>query len=58
MGRAYGQNDFGTDRLDRAERTAAGLGEVSKRQYNKRFRLLTRMEAKLARLIHEQRRRG
>ncbi|WP_405495780.1 hypothetical protein [Streptomyces sp. NBC_00096] len=57
MGRAYGQNDFGTDRLDRAERTAAGLGEVSKRQYNKRFRLLTRMEAKLARLIHEQRRR-
>ncbi|MGW7195312.1 hypothetical protein [Streptomyces chryseus] len=57
IGRAYGQNDFGTDRLDRAERTAAGLGEVSKRQYNKRFRLLRRMEAKLARLIHEQRRR-
>ncbi|MGV9263492.1 hypothetical protein ACWDRR_02370 [Kitasatospora sp. NPDC003701] len=55
--RAYGQNDFGTDRLDRAERTAAGLGEISKRQYNKRFRLLRRMEAKLARLIHEQRRR-
>ncbi|MER5361247.1 hypothetical protein [Streptomyces sp. NPDC002785] len=57
IGRAYGQNDFGMDRLDRSERTAAGLGEVSKRQYNKRFRLLRRMEAKLARLIHEQRRR-
>lgn len=57
IGRAYGQNDFGVDRLDRAERAAAGLGDVSKRQYNKRFRLLSRTEAKLARLIHEQRRR-
>lgn len=57
IGRAYGQNDFGVDRLDRAERAAAGLGDVSKRQYNKRFRLLRRTEAKLARLIHEQRRR-
>ncbi|MFC8435111.1 hypothetical protein [Streptomyces sp. NPDC057253] len=57
IGRSYGQNDFGMDRLDRAERTAAGLGGISKRQYNKRFRLLRRMEAKLARLVHEQRRR-
>ncbi|MFG2927658.1 hypothetical protein [Streptomyces achromogenes] len=57
IGRSYGQNDFGMDRLNRAERTAAGLGEISKRQYNKRFRLLRRMEAKLARLIHEQHRR-
>ncbi|MFE1290230.1 hypothetical protein [Streptomyces sp. NPDC058751] len=57
IGRAYGRNDFGLDRLDRAGREAAGLGEVSKRQYNKRFRLLRRMEAKLARLIHEQQRR-
>ena len=57
ISRSYGQNDFGMDRLDRAERTAAGLGEISKRQYNKRFRLLRRMEAKLARLVHEQRRR-
>ncbi|MFD8786476.1 hypothetical protein [Kitasatospora sp. NPDC059599] len=55
--RAYGHNDFGRDRLDRAERAEAGLGELSKRQYNKRFRLLCRMEAKLARFIHEQRRR-
>ncbi|MFF6809534.1 hypothetical protein ACFZAG_06530 [Streptomyces sp. NPDC012403] len=57
IGRSYGQNDFGMDRLNRAGRTAAGLGEISKHQYNKRFRLLRRMEAKLARLIHEQRRR-
>ncbi|MFH9354590.1 hypothetical protein [Kitasatospora sp. NPDC017646] len=55
--RAYGHNDFGRDRLDRAERAEAGLGEISKRQYNKRFRLLCRMEAKMSRLIHEQRRR-
>ncbi|MEV7238164.1 hypothetical protein AB0N06_30745 [Streptomyces sp. NPDC051020] len=51
IGRSYGQNDFGMDRLNRVERTAAGLGAISKRQYNKRFRLLRRMEAKLARLI-------
>ncbi|MFF8670137.1 hypothetical protein [Streptomyces sp. NPDC015242] len=57
IGRSYGQNDFGMDRLNRSERTAAGLGVISKRQYNKRFRLLRRMEAKLARLIHEQHRR-
>ncbi|MER6632643.1 hypothetical protein ABT301_31220 [Streptomyces sp. NPDC000987] len=57
IGRSYGQNDFGRDRLNRAERTAAGLNAVSKRQYNKRFRLLRRMEAKLARLVHEQQRR-
>ncbi|MGW6708301.1 hypothetical protein ACWGDE_25880 [Streptomyces sp. NPDC054956] len=54
--RQYGENDFGLDRLNRAERAEAGIGEVSKRQYNKRFRLLRRMEAKLARLVHEQRR--
>ncbi|MFT2017404.1 hypothetical protein ACMA1D_16420 [Streptomyces sp. 796.1] len=53
IGRAYGQNHFAADRLNRAARTAAGLGEMSKRQYNKRFRLLRRMEAKLARLIHQ-----
>ncbi|MCJ0868949.1 hypothetical protein MTF69_06045 [Streptomyces sp. AP-93] len=55
--REYGENDFGMDRLNRAERAEAGIGELSKRQYNKRFRLLRRMEAKLARVVHEQRRR-
>ncbi|GGS03846.1 hypothetical protein Snoj_08630 [Streptomyces nojiriensis] len=55
--RRYGENDFGLDRLNRTERDEAGIGELSGRQYNKRFRLLRRMEAKLARLLHEQRRR-
>ncbi|GAA2913398.1 MULTISPECIES: hypothetical protein [Streptomyces] len=55
--RAYGDNDFELDRLNRAERAEAGLGGMSRRQYNKRFRLLRRMEAKLARLEHEQLRR-
>ncbi|MGW0984350.1 hypothetical protein ACWD33_26450 [Streptomyces xiamenensis] len=54
IGRSYGQHNTGHDRLDRTGRAAAGLGEISKRQYNKRFRLLRRMEAKLARLVHEQ----
>ncbi|MFI0985629.1 hypothetical protein [Streptomyces exfoliatus] len=54
--RQYGENDFGLDRLNREERAEAGIGDLSKRQYNKRFRLLRRMEAKLARLLHEQRR--
>ncbi|MBC9718340.1 hypothetical protein H9Y04_38030 [Streptomyces sp. TRM66268-LWL] len=57
IGRSYGENDFGFDRMNRAEREEAGLGELSKRRYNKRFRLLRRMEAKLARLLHEQQRR-
>ncbi len=55
--RQYGEDDFGLDRLNRTERSEAGIGELSKRQYNKRFRLLRRMEVKLARLMHEQRRR-
>ncbi|MFJ8988783.1 hypothetical protein ACIRQH_00070 [Streptomyces sp. NPDC102279] len=38
IGRSYGENDFGMDRLNRSERTAAGLGKIPKRQYNKRFR--------------------
>jgi hypothetical protein len=53
----YGRSDFLADRLNRAQRADAGLGEVSKRQYNKRFRLLRRMEAKLARILVEQRKR-
>ncbi|MEV4556818.1 hypothetical protein AB0K51_07440 [Kitasatospora sp. NPDC049285] len=57
IGRQDGQDDFGLDRLDRAGRAAAGLGDLSARRYNKRFRLLLRLEAKLVRLIHEQRRR-
>jgi hypothetical protein len=53
----YRRSDFLADRLNRAARADAGLGEMSKRQYNKRFRLLRRMEAKLARILAGQRRR-
>ncbi|MFC8197533.1 hypothetical protein ACFWBR_14660 [Streptomyces sp. NPDC060006] len=53
----FGRSDFLDDRLNRAQRAEAGLGEVSKRQYNKRFRLLRRMEAKLATILAGQRKR-
>ncbi|MFB9371834.1 hypothetical protein [Kitasatospora albolonga] len=53
----FGCGDFREDRLDRAERAGEGLGELSKRQYNKRFRLLARMETKLIRLVAEIRKR-
>ena len=52
-----GQSDFKAHRLNRERRSAAGLGELSKRQYNKRFRLLVRMEQKLATLEREIRKR-
>ena len=48
-----GRSDFQSDRLDRGGRRAAGLGELSRRQYNKRFRLLARIEHKLATLKRE-----
>lgn len=57
IAKRFGASDFLSDRLDRAGRAEAGLGEMSKRQYNKRFRLLRRMEAKLARILVEQRKR-
>ncbi|MEU4092600.1 hypothetical protein [Streptomyces sp. NPDC026673] len=57
IAKRFGASDFLADRLDRAGRAEAGLGEMSKRQYNKRFRLLRRMEAKLARILVEQRKR-
>ncbi|MHA6765248.1 hypothetical protein [Streptacidiphilus sp. PAMC 29251] len=51
IGKTFGGNDFLTDRLNREQRAAAGLGELSKRQYNKRFRLLQRLEAKLTTMV-------
>ena len=45
--------DFKTGRLNREERKKAALGEVSKRQYNKRFRLVTRMEERVLALAKE-----
>jgi hypothetical protein len=51
------RNNFKADRLNREGRSAAGLGELSKRQYNKRFRLLVRMERKVETLEREIRKR-
>lgn len=53
IGKTPGASDFRADRLNRERRAAAGLGELSRRQYNKRFRLLARMERKLATLERE-----
>lgn len=57
IARSPGESNFKEHRLNRARRAATGLGELSKRQYNKRFRLLTRMERKLATLEREIRKR-
>lgn len=51
--KAVGASDF---KADRVARRAAGL-DLSKRQYNKRFRLLARMERKRDRLARELRKR-
>ncbi len=50
--KAFGQNDFKADRLNRTARREGGL-DLSRRRYNKLFRLLTRMESKLQTLIRE-----
>jgi hypothetical protein len=48
--------DFKHDRLNRSERKNANL-EISKRQYNKRFRYLRRLQAKRDRLALELKKR-
>lgn len=45
-----GRNSFREDRMDRGARRKAGLSRMSKRRYNKLFRLAVRMEKKRARL--------
>jgi hypothetical protein len=50
------KNNFLADRLNKKLRLEAGL-DISKRQYNKRFRLIKRVEEKKLRLINEQRKR-
>jgi hypothetical protein len=52
IGKTFGRSDFLADRLDRHSRKDAGL-DLSKRQYNKRFRLAARMERKRDRLAKE-----
>ena len=51
-----GGMNFKTDRLNRADRAEAGL-DISKRQYNRRFRLLTRLNRKANTLDTELRKR-
>lgn len=53
-----GQSDYKRDRLNREQRRAAGIGEMSRRQYNKRFRLASRMELKVHRRVREITRRS
>jgi hypothetical protein len=50
--KSFGSNDFKADRLNRQARHQCGM-DISKRRYNKLFRHLTRMEAKLHKLIGE-----
>jgi hypothetical protein len=57
IGKRVGASDFKRDRLSRAQRTAVGVG-ISKRQYNKRFRLACRMESKRQRIIREHLKRS
>jgi hypothetical protein len=52
IGKTFGASSFKNDRLNREQRRDCGL-EHSKRQYNKRFRLLARLERKTLKLAHE-----
>lgn len=50
--KSVGQNNFKTDRLNKIQRKEIGL-DISKRNYNKKWRLLKRIEKKLKTLIQE-----
>ena len=47
-----GKNDFKNDRLNKAERKKMGM-DLSKRNYNKKWRLIKRIENKLLKFIRE-----
>ncbi len=53
IGKTFGRNDFKHDRLSKPERRSAGI-DLSRRQYNKRFRLAVRLENKARTLAREQ----
>lgn len=57
ISKEFGGNDFKKDRLSRSQRSTKGM-DISKRQYNKRFRLAARMERKRLRVIREQLKRS
>jgi len=50
LAKTTGRHNYQSDRLDRAAREKAGLGELSRRRYNKQFRALRHLEKKLERL--------
>lgn len=52
INKSVGQNNFKADRLNKTQRKEKGL-DISKRNYNKKWRLLKRLEAKLEKLIKE-----
>jgi hypothetical protein len=54
IGKEFGSSDFKADRLNRDQRVARGL-KKGHRWYNKRFRLLARIEKKLLKLARERR---
>lgn len=54
LGKAAGASNFAQDRLNKDQRKAQGL-DLSKRAYNKRWRLLKRLEDKLQTVIYELR---
>ncbi len=56
IAKVRGENDFEWDRLDRSERKAAGLS-ISHRKYNRKWRLLRRIERRLSTLRGELRKR-
>src|SRR5687768_4445933 len=57
IGKGVGRNDFKHDRLNKDQRRQRGL-DLSRRQYNKRFRLAAKMEDKARRRAREMVRRG
>lgn len=54
IGKEYGASDFKRDRLNGEQRAARGF-DLSRRRYNKLFRLLARLEAKLQKYLRELR---
>ena len=57
IGKKVGANDYKNDRLNKERRDELGI-DLSRRQYNKRFRLAARMEDKVRRRQREILRRG
>lgn len=58
IGKTPGQNNYLADRLDRQARRAAGMEGLSRRRYNKLFRILRHLETKRQRLLQADQQRG